>query len=51
MVFQVFLTIVACVVYILETYRVYPWMYGAELLLSIFFAIDYLLFFYVAPDR
>ena len=49
--FQIIITLVACIMYVWETYQYESWMYGMEFVLSTFFAIDYLLFFYCASDR
>jgi hypothetical protein len=50
MIFQILFTLLACALYVAETYREYPWMYGAELVLSVFFGLDYLLYFYCSSD-
>ena len=49
--FQIVITVLACGMYVWETYEVQSWMFVIEFGLSLFFAIDYILFFYCSPDR
>ena len=52
MIFQIILSFLACVLYIIETYATdVSYFMVPELLLSILFGIDYFLFFYCAVDK
>jgi hypothetical protein len=53
LVFQVMISLLGAVLYVIEMYlQVVSWpLFALETILSLFFAIDYILFFYIAKDK